>query len=69
VSGLNGHDLTARATLKRQALLLVLLATPAFAETREVRILNRYRTGAMPFGPDALVVRPGEAVLLSLKGR
>ncbi|WP_417772569.1 hypothetical protein [Stappia sp.] len=52
MSGLNGHDLTARAMLTRLALLLVLLATQAFAETREVRFLNRNRTGAMPLGPN-----------------
>ncbi|MAB00856.1 MAG: pseudoazurin [Stappia sp.] len=48
--------------LTRLTLLLVLLATPAFAETHEVKMLNRNQTGAMPFEPDYLVVRPGDTV-------
>ncbi|MHC5654361.1 plastocyanin/azurin family copper-binding protein [Stappia sp. ICDLI1TA098] len=46
----------------RLTLLLVLLATQAFAETHEVKMLDRNRTGAMPFEPDYIFVQPGETV-------
>ena len=48
--------------LLRLTLLLGLLATPAMAETFEVKMLNRNDTGPMPFEPDYLVIEPGDTV-------
>lgn len=48
--------------LLRLALLLGLLASPAMAETFEVKMLNRNDTGPMPFEPDYLVIKPGDTV-------
>lgn len=48
--------------LIRAALLSFLLPLVAFAETHEVRMLNRNDSGPMPFEPDYLVVRPGDRV-------
>lgn len=48
--------------LLRLTLLLALLASPAMAETFEVKMLNRNDTGPMPFEPDYLVIKPGDTV-------
>ena len=48
--------------LIRAALLYCLLPLGAFAETHEVRMLNRNNSGPMPFEPDYLVIRPGDRV-------
>jgi iron complex transport system ATP-binding protein len=43
-------------------LLFGLLASPAMAETFEVKMLNRNDTGPMPFEPEYLVIKPGDTV-------
>ncbi|MFC0342076.1 pseudoazurin [Paracoccus niistensis] len=48
--------------LIRAALLSCLLPFAAFAETHEVRMLNRNDSGPMPFEPDYLVIQPGDMV-------
>ncbi|MBN9052677.1 pseudoazurin [Shinella sp. PSBB067] len=48
--------------LLRLTLLLGLLASPAVAETFEVKMLNRNATGPMPFEPEYLVIKPGDTV-------
>lgn len=48
--------------LIRAALLSCLLPIAAFAETHEVRMLNRNDSGPMPFEPDYLVIQPGDSV-------
>lgn len=48
--------------LLRLTLLFGLLASPAMAETFEVKMLNRNDTGPMPFEPEYLVIKPGDTV-------
>lgn len=42
---------------------LTCLATPAFAEVHEVKMLNRGETGAMVYEPDFLRLAPGDSVV------
>lgn len=46
------------------ALLSIALAFPAaaWAETHEVKLLNRNETGPMPYEPDFLKIAPGDTV-------
>lgn len=44
------------------ALAAAALAFPAFAETFEVKMLNRGEKGSMVFEPDFLVLKPGDSV-------
>ncbi|MBV0892701.1 pseudoazurin [Paracoccus sp. Z118] len=48
--------------LIRAAVLSCLLPLAAYAETHEVRMLNRNDSGPMPFEPDYLVIQPGDRV-------
>ena len=48
--------------MKPLFLLALLLATPAIAETHEVRMLNRGAAGAMVYEPDYLRIAPGDTV-------
>lgn len=48
--------------LVRAAIMSCFLPLAAFAETHEVRMLNRNDSGPMPFEPDYLVIRPGDSV-------
>lgn len=44
------------------AMIAMLLAAPAFAETHFVKMLNRNDTGGMVYEPDYLEVAPGDTV-------
>lgn len=48
--------------MKSLFLLGLLLATPALAETHEVRMLNRGEAGAMVYDPAYLHIAPGDTV-------
>ena len=45
------------------ALALTLLASPAFAEVHEVKMLNRSDAGSMVYEPDFLRILPGDTVV------
>lgn len=51
-----------RVKIAAALLALGLAAAPAFAETVEVRMLNRGETGSMVFEPDYVEVKPGDSV-------
>lgn len=44
-------------------LSLILLMPPALAETFEIKMLNRGKSGSMVFEPDYLKVKPGDTVV------
>jgi len=46
----------------KSALALLLLATPAFAETHEVQMYNRSENGPMIYEPSFLSIVPGDTV-------
>lgn len=48
--------------MKPAALALLMLATPAFAETHEVQMYNRSGNGAMLYEPSILQIAPGDTV-------
>ena len=48
--------------MKFAALTLFLLASPAFAEVHEVKMLNRNEQGSMIYEPQFLRIAPGDSV-------
>lgn len=48
--------------MMKTLLLPLLLASPAWAETHQVRMLNRGETGAMVYEPAYLNIAPGDTV-------
>lgn len=48
--------------MKHAALTLLLLSTPAFAETHDVKMYNRSENGAMIYEPSYLRIAPGDTV-------
>jgi len=48
--------------MKPAALVLLMLATPAFAETHEVQMFNRSDNGPMIYEPSFLKIAPGDTV-------
>lgn len=51
-----------RARIAAALLALGLATTPVFAETIEVRMLNRGENGSMVFEPDYVELKPGDSV-------
>lgn len=49
--------------MRSLALVLALMAAPAFAEVHEVKMLNRSENGSMVYEPDFLRIAPGETVV------
>ncbi|SDF99198.1 pseudoazurin [Phytopseudomonas seleniipraecipitans] len=51
-----------RISARFALLACILAATPALAETHQVKMLNRGESGAMVYEPDFLAIAPGDSV-------